>query len=165
MNRLLIASLLLLLPHDGLRAGNGELLPIERDVAETVAGKQVTIVHFWASWCANCESEHARGGWLAFTTKNPEVKVIFISIRGSAANDVRMLEEYGLIGLPNFTALRHPNQARSGDEAMKTFLGHPVPWTPATWVFRSGGLRYALNYGEVRFPILQQLVDDASASW
>jgi hypothetical protein len=36
---------------------------------------------------------------------------------------------------------------------------------PTTWVFKDGMLHYALNYGEVRFPILQQLVNDASADW
>jgi hypothetical protein len=32
-------------------------------------------------------------------------------------------------------------------------------------VFREGRQQFAFNYGEVRFPILQQLVDDAGADW
>lgn len=41
-------------------------------------------------------------------------------------------------------------------EEMTSFLGLPVSWLPSTWVFRDGKLRYALNYGEVSFPMLQQ---------
>ena len=28
-----------------------------------------------------------------------------------------------------------------------------------------GKLRYALNYGEIRFPMLQQMVDDSTSKW
>ena len=38
-------------------------------------------------------------------------------------------------------------------------------WIPTTWIYRDGQLRAALNYGEVRFPLLQQLVDDAREKW
>jgi hypothetical protein len=32
-------------------------------------------------------------------------------------------------------------------------------------VFRGGALRYALNYGEVRFDVLQQFITDSTANW
>jgi hypothetical protein len=32
-------------------------------------------------------------------------------------------------------------------------------------VYRDGKLRYALNYGEIRFEMLQQMVKDAARSW
>jgi hypothetical protein len=48
---------------------------------------------------------------------------------------------------------------------MTEFLGLPVTWIPSTWVFRAGTLCYALNYGELRFPMLQQLVRDAADKW
>jgi hypothetical protein len=41
----------------------------------------------------------------------------------------------------------------------------PVSWIPTTWIFKAGDLRYALNYGEIRFPILQQLVADSNSDW
>ncbi len=41
----------------------------------------------------------------------------------------------------------------------------PLTWVPTTWIFRDGRLRYALNYGEVRFPLLQQLIRDAADPW
>jgi hypothetical protein len=44
-------------------------------------------------------------------------------------------------------------------------MGLPVTWVPTTWVFREGRLRVAFNYGEIRFPVLQQLVDDARSEW
>jgi hypothetical protein len=33
------------------------------------------------------------------------------------------------------------------------------------WIFKGGDLRYALNYGEVRFAMLQQLIADSSSNW
>ena len=93
------------------------------------------------------------------------MKVIFISVWGSAENDMRLLEAQGLGGLPNFLALRHPNQARTRADRISSFMGMPLSWVPTTWVFKDGKLRFAFNYGEVRFPILQQLVADSLDSW
>ena len=41
----------------------------------------------------------------------------------------------------------------------------PISWVPTTWVFRDGKLRYAINYGEVRFPVLQQMIADKASAW
>ena len=45
------------------------------------------------------------------------------------------------------------------------FLDTPVTWLPSTWIFKNGKLYFALNYGEIRFPVLQQLVDDSTTKW
>jgi len=44
-------------------------------------------------------------------------------------------------------------------------LGLPVSWIPTTWVFKDGNLTYAMNYGELRFPVLKQLIEDSKDSW
>jgi hypothetical protein len=50
-------------------------------------------------------------------------------------------------------------------DRLNTFLGLPVTWIPTTWVFRDGKLRVAFNYGEIRFPVLQQMIADAQRAW
>lgn len=137
----------------------------EADVAAATASDTVTIVHFWASWCPNCRAEHAEDRWRGFLAAHPEVQVVFVSVWGSAEDDRKMLDRYGLTAHPNFVALRHPNQSRQQDERVARFLGLPVTWIPSTWIFRDGKLRYALNYGEVHFDMLAQLVADAAHSW
>ena len=54
---------------------------------------------------------------------------------------------------------------RRGDNKIKQFAGMPVSWIPTTWVYKEGDLRYALNYGEVRFDVLKQFIDDSKSEW
>lgn len=141
-----------------------ELLPIEQQVAEAVKSPKVTVVHFWASWCPNCRVENVSGGWKKFIDANPQVNVIFVTVRDEKSGAAE-LAKYGLGAQKNFTVLQHPNTSRRPDEEMTSFMGMRVGWIPATWIFRDGKLRYALNYGQIRFPILQQLVEDALPKW
>jgi thiol-disulfide isomerase/thioredoxin len=150
----------------GLSSGFAQkegLTPIEKQVADLAAGDQVTIVHFWAPWCENCKAELKNGGWRDFLTVNRDVNVVFVTT-WSDSDGRADLARYG-VEQPNFTLLHHPNTARGKEDRMNRFLGLPVDWLPSTWVFRKGELRYALNYGEVRFSLLQQLVRDASEDW
>ena len=143
---------------------SAEMLPIEAEVAEATKSTQVTIVHFWASWCPNCITELKHGGWQKFIEANPDTKVIFITVRDEKPGAVE-LAKFGLGAQRNFRHLQHPNASRRKEDTMTSFLGLPVGWIPATWIYREGRLRFALNYGEIRFPILQQLVDDSRAKW
>jgi thiol-disulfide isomerase/thioredoxin len=155
----------LALAFSAIGAGGAELLPIEKQVEAAIQASKPTVVHFWAPWCPNCYGELKNKGWSTFINANKDVNFIFItSWTGDNGDGRAMLEKLGIGSQKNFQLLLHPNASRD-DDKMNSFLGLPVTWLPATWVFRDGKLRYALNYGEVRFPILQQLLKDSSNKW
>ena len=137
---------------------------VETAVKEMVASKDVTVVHFWAPWCSNCIVEQKDDGWANFIKGNPRVRFVFIEAWNDGKDSRDSLAKYNIDTQPNLTLLADP-RPRRGEGRMRNFMGLPVTWLPSTWVFREGRLSYALNHGEVRFPILQQLVDDAGADW
>ena len=141
-----------------------EVSPVEQQVTEAVQSRKVTLVHLWATWCPNCQAELRNGGWAKFVAANPEVNFIFVTVRDEKSGAAE-LAKYGLGPQKNLTRLQHPNPSRDPETEMTSFLGQRVGWIPVTWVFREGRLRYALNYGQIRFPILQQLVEDAEPKW
>jgi len=144
----------------------GQTPDIEAQVRNATKSDEVTIVHLWAPWCPNCKAELANDRWSGFIHANPDVTVIFVTVWAGEQGDGRaLLERYGVGNQPNFKLLMHPNTSRSKGEKLTMFLGQPVSWIPTTWVFRAGTLRYALNYGELHFPMLQQLVRDAQDKW
>lgn len=139
---------------------------MEREVAAAVKSSQVTVVHLWAPWCANGKTELANAGWSTFIGLNSDVHFIFVTVWGGEDGDGRaLLEKNGVGAQKNFELLVHPNTSTKAADKMTEFLGQKITWIPTTWVFRDGQLLYALNYGEVRFPLLQQLVRDASDKW
>lgn len=162
--RMCVGLLLLSLFSLVARAAPDTWLPIEKDVAARIAGPQVTVVHFWAPWCPNCRAELENNHWSNFIGTNRDVNFIFVTV-WNQEDGRAVLEKNGIGAQTNFQLLLHPNASRDKDEKMKTFLDLPVTWIPTTWVFKDGQLRYALNYGELRFPLLQQLIRDSSASW
>lgn len=140
--------------------------PLEMQVSELVAGPQVTVVHFWAPWCSNCRAEmNPDDGWAKFIAANPAVKVVFLNVWHKGQDPAPRLATAGLGAQPNLLLLTHPNPSRLAVDRLNTFLGLPVTWVPTTWVFREGKLRVAFNYGEIRFPVLQQMVDDTRNEW
>jgi len=147
------------------RAGTpaGWLL-LEEEVAAETAKPQITVVHFWAPWCPNSAAEHKDQGWSTFIGSNPNVKFIFITIR-SSADGFDYLARQGVGGQDNLKQLHHPNHVRKGEGSIESFMDIPLSWVPSTWIFREGKLRYAMNYGEVRFPMLQQLIRDTVDNW
>ncbi|WP_221032058.1 TlpA family protein disulfide reductase [Actomonas aquatica] len=159
--RILAAVLLVCASMSVVHAEEENVAAFEQRLSEAVSGKGVTVVHLWATWCPNCWNEHDDNGWKNFIEANPEVKVIFVSIWGSKEHDHAELAKYDLGEQSNLEIWRHPNQARRGSERMVTLLGKEVTWIPTTWVYREGKQRFAINYGEVRFDMLQQMVDDS----
>ncbi len=150
----------------GLVAAEPAADPLEMQVADLVAGPQVTVVHFWAPWCPNCRAElDPVTGWAKFLQENPAVKVVFINVWHKGQDPAPRLTAAGLGAQPNLLLLTHPNASRLAADRLNKFMGLPLTWVPTTWVFREGKLRVAFNYGEIRFPILQQMVDDARNEW
>ncbi len=159
---LLIAALLCLSLAPTLRAdATGDF---EATLAAATRSPKITVVHFWAPWCPNCRHELSGGGWSGFIAANPDVNFVFVTF-WSDVDGREVLAKNGVGQEPNFTLLRHPNGSRKKGEAVHEALGLPVSWIPTTWVFREGRLAYAMNYGEVRFASLQQLIRDTSSDW
>jgi len=147
------------------RAQDGAASELESEVQALVARDQVTVVHFWAPWCGNCKREMRPDGWAKFVAANPDVTVVFLNIWHGGMDPAPGLSAGGLGGQKNFVARTHPNPSRKKGEQLSRFLDLPVGWVPTTWVFRAGKQRYALNYGEVRFEVLQLMVEDAAKKW
>src|SRR5271169_1953300 len=139
------------------RADDRAAPPIEQQIADATSSERVTVVHFWAPWCPNCRAELADGAWSGFIGRNPDVNFVFVTI-WNPADGREVLEKSGIGAEKNFKLLLHPNGSRKRGEKVAQVMGMPISWIPTTWVFREGRLRYALNYGELRFPMLQQLV-------
>ena len=140
------------------------LSPAEQQVAEAVKAPHLSVVHLWAPWCSNCQAEMRSGGWTKMVTENPETRFYFVSIWNSGDDGRVMLTKFEIDEQPNVTILADPGPRR-GPEKITRFLDLPVSWIPTTWVYKGGDLRYALNYGEVRFDMLQQLLTDATNAW
>jgi thiol-disulfide isomerase/thioredoxin len=161
--RILIPVLAALLCAVG-RAAETPAAAIERQLADAVKSERVTVVHFWAPWCPNCKAELANGGWSGFIAAHPDTNFVFVTIWNSA-DGRELLEANGVGAEKNFQLLLHPNGSRKRDEKVTELLGLPISWIPTTWVFRDGKMRYAMNYGELHFPVLDQLIRDSSESW
>lgn len=147
-----------------LLAADPAWLDVEKDVSRETGKPQITVVHFWAPWCPNSLTELKNHGWSTFIDSNFDVKFIFVTVR-SANDGYGVLAEHGVEKQQNLLRLHHPNHVRSGHGVIASFMDIPLNWAPSTWIFREGKLRYALNYGEVRFPLLQQLVRDTGETW
>jgi thiol-disulfide isomerase/thioredoxin len=157
--RLLILTTLLAVP--ALRA---EPSPAEQKILDAIRSPDVSVVHLWAPWCSNCQVELKSGGWLKMTKDNPQVKFYFVSIWNNGEDGRAMLQRFQITAQQNVTILADPGP-RKGDNKIKQFAGMPLSWIPTTWIYKGGDLRYALNYGEVRFPVLQQFLEDSQSEW
>src|SRR5437868_2287725 len=135
----------------------------EQQVRDAVQARELTVVHLWAPWCSNCQVELKSGSWASIVKNNPNTRFIFVSVWNNGEDGRAMLEKYELAQQPNVTVTADPGP-RTGDK-IKQFVGMPLSWIPTTWIYKGGDLRYALNYGEVRFPVLQQFLADSQSEW
>lgn len=138
--------------------------PAEQQAAEVIKGPGSTVVHLWAPWCSNCQAEMKTGGWSKMIKENPQTQFVFVSVWNSGDDGKAMLKKFEIGEQPNVTILADAGP-RSGNDRIKRFLDMPLSWIPTTWVYKGGDLRYALNYGEVRFPVLQQFLEDSNSEW
>ena len=137
--------------------------PAEQQLASAIKAPGMSIVHLWAPWCSNCQAELKSEGWSKAVKENPEVKFYFVSVWDNGDDGRTMLAKYNLTQQSNVTILADPGPRGAGH--VTQFLGLPLSWIPTTWIFKGGNLRYALNYGEIRFPMLQQLITDSTSEW
>ncbi len=135
----------------------------EQQVSEAIKGPELSVVHLWAPWCSNCQTELKSGGWTKTINDNPEVKFYFVSVWNGGEDGRALLAKYEVAALPNVTILADSGPRGAGK--IKQFVGLPLSWIPSTWIFKAGDLRYALNYGEIRFTLLQQLISDSNSGW
>jgi thiol-disulfide isomerase/thioredoxin len=138
--------------------------PAEQKILEAIKSPDLSVVHLWAPWCSNCQAELKSGGWLKMAKENPQVKFYFVSIWNDGEDGHAILQKFQIADQPNVTILADPGP-RKGDNKIKQFAGMPLSWIPTTWIYKGGDLRYALNYGEVRFPVLQQFLEDSKSEW
>ena len=138
--------------------------PLEQQVSELTRAPGLSVVHLWAPWCSNCLAELKSGGWTKMIKDNPETRFVFVSIWNAGEDGRAMLKRHEIGDQPNVTIVADPGPRR-GDGKLTRFLDLPVTWIPTTWVFKGGDLRYALNYGEVRFDVLQQFLEDSMSEW
>jgi thiol-disulfide isomerase/thioredoxin len=137
--------------------------PAEQQLSEAIKAPGLSVVHLWAPWCSNCQAELKSGGWLKTIKENPQVKFYFVSVWNGGEDGRAMLTKFEIAAQANVTILADPGPR--GADKIKRFLDLPLSWIPTTWVFKGGDLRYALNYGEVRFDVLQQFLADSNSEW
>lgn len=136
----------------------------DRTVVDAIKSPGLTVVHLWAPWCSNCQAELKTGGWLKTIKDNPQVRFYFVSIWNDGGDGRAMLKKFEIADQPNVTVVADPGPRR-GENKIKQFADLPVSWIPTTWIYKGGELYYALNYGEVRFPVLQQFLEDSKSEW
>ncbi len=159
MSILRLASVFILLAATSLRAEPSA----EQKVLDAIKSPDPTVVHLWAPWCSNCQAELKNGGWLKMAKDNPQVRFYFVSVWNGGEDGRAMLKKFDIADQPNVTILADPGPR--GNNHIKHFAGLQLSWIPTTWVYKGGDLRYALNYGEVRFPVLQQFLEDSKSEW
>ncbi|HEY4282076.1 MAG TPA: hypothetical protein VGM62_03360 [Chthoniobacterales bacterium] len=137
--------------------------PAEQKVVEAVKMPELSVVHLWAPWCSNCQAELKSGGWTKMIKDNPKVRFYFVSVWNGGEDGRAMLQKFGVADQPNVTVLADPGPR--GQDKIKQFAGLPLSWIPTTWIYKGGELRYALNYGEIHFPVLQQMLTDSESEW
>lgn len=120
------APALALTAIEGLEEG-GRAVPLL--TPELLQKGEVTVVNFWASWCAPCVEEHPLLIEIARTAKVP---VVGVNYKDAAANARRFLSRYG-----------NPFAAIGADVTGRTAIEWGVYGMPETFIVdRAGRIAY-----------------------
>ena len=163
--KLRFAFLLFSLLGNAAHAQTDGLTAAEQRVQDIISRDGVHVVHFWSPWCHNSMAE-LRKGWPALVGDNPAVTFTFVTIWNNGASGREALDRHAIP--ERVVEIPQPDRGPSHDRSLRrrSFLGHPLSWTPSTWIFRGGGtLAFALNYGEMEMETLQHLIDATQQNW
>src|SRR3989441_2152453 len=86
--------------------------PAEQKVAEAIKSPDLSVVHLWAPWCSNCQTELKNGGWLKMVKDNPQGKFYFVSVWNDGGDGKSMLSKFQIAEQPNLTVLVDPGPRR-----------------------------------------------------
>ncbi len=92
----------------------------EQSILAATKSPDLSVVHLWAPWCSNCQTELKTGGWLKMVKANPQVKFYFVSVWNDGGDGKSMLQRFQLADQPNVTILADPGPRR-GDNKIKQF--------------------------------------------
>lgn len=136
----------------------------EQKVYDLISEDGYYVVHFWATWCHNSKNELEAEFWPELIREHEDVEFIFVTIRNDGREGRDMLRNYNIpdrvikLGQPEIGAFRNPRN--------RTFMSLPSYWTPSTWIFhKNGKLAYAINNGEVRKGLIDELLNDTKKNW
>src|ERR1044071_10504848 len=87
-----LLTLATLLATASLRAES----PAEPKIIEAIKSPDLSVVHFWAPWCSNCQAELKSGGWAKIINDNPKVKFCFVSVWNDGQDGRAMLRKFGI---------------------------------------------------------------------
>jgi len=110
--------------------------------ADSLSGGQVTVLNFWASWCAPCRIEHPA---LMALSEQPGLQIVGVDYKDNAAKAVDFLAE---LGNP-FDLIGFDAKGRSG-------IDWGITGVPETFIVdREGIVRYR-HVGPIDDTILQE---------
>jgi thiol-disulfide isomerase/thioredoxin len=128
-----------------------ELLPSQKSQA---AGKRVTVVNLWATWCAPCEKEMPQ--LIEFAKKNAPRGVRLILVTADEPEDRKKAADFLTKLGADFPIYF---LAESPDKFMSPFIKNWSSVVPTTVLFNRRGEKSFSWVSEIKFKDLQDRVD------